>query len=128
MTFHAGKRKKEWAYALETESDCLTNLRFADDVLLFATSCEQLHKMMCEFKQSTEKVELKIHPGKTKVLSNQSSSRRKEMEVDNIKVELLTKDDCTKYLGHLHFSNRRQLRSTIEPGLLGRRFTNTSKG
>ena len=39
----------------DNESDCLTNLRFADDVLLFATSLEQLRTMMCEFKQSTEK-------------------------------------------------------------------------
>ena len=55
------------------DHDCLTNLRFADDVLLFATSKEQLQKMMYEFKESTKKVGLRIHPGKTKVLSNQSS-------------------------------------------------------
>ena len=55
------------------EHDCLTNLRFADDVLLFAHSKEQLPKMLCEFKKRREKVELWIHPGKTKVLSNQSS-------------------------------------------------------
>ena len=54
--------------------DCLTNLRLADDVLLFGTTQEQLQKMMCEFKHSTEKV-LKIHPGKTKILSNRSPSR-----------------------------------------------------
>ena len=46
------------------ELTCLANLRFADDVLLFATTQEQLQKMMCEFKHSTEKVGLKIHPGK----------------------------------------------------------------
>ena len=54
------------------ELDCFTNLRLADDVLLFATTKEQLQKMMSEFKH---KVGLKIHPGKkTKILSNQSSS------------------------------------------------------
>ena len=36
------------------ESDCLTNLRFADDVLLFSTSLVQLQTMLCDFKQSTE--------------------------------------------------------------------------
>ena len=50
----------------DNESDCLTNLRFADDVLLFATSLEQLRTMMCEFKQSTEKK------------SNENSENRKE--------------------------------------------------
>ena len=61
--------------------DCLTNLRFADDVLLFATS-----KSM----ESTEKVGLRIHPRKTKVLSNQSSlcsDSKKEMQIDDIKIE-----------------------------------------
>ena len=70
------------------ELDCHTNLRFADDLLLFATTKEQLQKMMCDFKHSTEKVGLKIHPGKTKILSNQSSNRRKEMVIDNIEVDI----------------------------------------
>ena len=55
------------------DHDCLTNLRFADDVMLFATSKEQIRNMMCEFKKATEKVGLKIHPEKTKILSNQST-------------------------------------------------------
>ena len=38
--------------------DCLTNLRFADDVLLFSTSLERLRDMLCEFKTSTEAVGL----------------------------------------------------------------------
>ena len=45
--------------------DCLTNLRFADDVVLFSTSLERLHEMLCEFKSSTEAVGLGIHPDKT---------------------------------------------------------------
>ena len=44
------------------DRDCLTNLRFADDVMLFATSKEQIRKMMCDFKKATEKVGLRIHP------------------------------------------------------------------
>ena len=67
------KKKGMGIYLSDHDHDCLTNLRFADDVLLFATSKEQLQKMMYEFKESTEKVGLRIHPGKTKVLSNQSS-------------------------------------------------------
>ena len=72
------------------------------DVLLFASSKEQLQKMLCEFKRSTEKVGLRIHLGKTKILSNQSSNTRKEIEVDNTegrntdkrrKHEILAPDD-----------------------------------
>ena len=38
----------------DSETDGLTNLRFADDVLLFSTSLEQLQRMMCDFKRHTE--------------------------------------------------------------------------
>ena len=83
---------------------------------------------MCEFKHTTEKVGLKIHQGKTKILSNQSSSRRNEMVIDNIKVEILTKEESTKYLGQVvTFQNRRQSSSRIESGLPGRRSELTSK-
>ena len=83
----------------DCETDCFTDLRFADDVLLFATSLEQLQKMLCDFNRSTEKVGLKIHPGKTKILGNQSSNKKKEVTIDNIKVEILPKEGSTKYLG-----------------------------
>ena len=57
--------------------DCLTNLRFADDVLFFSTSLEKLHEMLCEFKASTEAVGLGIHPDKTKILTNQDRTKTK---------------------------------------------------
>ena len=67
------KKKGMGIYLSDHDRDCLTNLRFADDVMLFATSKEQLRNMMYEFKKATEKVGLRIHPDKTKILSNQST-------------------------------------------------------
>ena len=67
------KKKGMGIYLSDHDRDCLTNLRFADDVMLFATSKEQLRNMMCDFKKATEKVGLRIHPDKTKILSNQST-------------------------------------------------------
>ena len=55
------KEKGMGIYLSDHDRDCLTNLRFADDVMLFATSKEQIRKMMCEFKKATEKVGLRIH-------------------------------------------------------------------
>ena len=49
------KKKGMGIYLSDNDHDCLTNMRFADDVLLFASSKEQLQKMLCEFKRSTEK-------------------------------------------------------------------------
>ena len=42
---------------------------------------------------------LKIHPDKTKILSNQGLKKRKEVTIDNIKVEVMTVKECAKYLG-----------------------------
>ena len=78
--------------------DCLTNLRFADDVLLFSTSPNNSRDMLCEFKISTEAVGLGIHPDKTKILSNQDKVKAKEIEVDNIKIEIMGKNSA-RYLG-----------------------------
>ena len=50
------KKKGMGIYLSDDDHDCLTNLRFAEDVLLFATSKEQLQIMMYQFKESTEKV------------------------------------------------------------------------
>ena len=79
--------------------DCLTNLRFADDVLLFSTSLGRLREMLCEFKSSTEAVGLGIHPDKTKILSNQDKVQVNEITVDNIKIEVLKTEDSARYLG-----------------------------
>ena len=83
----------------DQQADCLSNLRFADDVLLFPTTLEQLRRMMCAFKKSTESVGLKIHLDKTKISSNQGSNKRMEVTIDNIKVEVLPAKECAKYLG-----------------------------
>ena len=64
-------------YLSDNDHDCLTNLRFDDDVLLFATSKEQLQKMKYEFKESTEKVGLRIHPEKTKILATKARTQKK---------------------------------------------------
>ena len=102
-TFRAVKKKRGMGiYLSDNDHDCLTNMRFADDVLLFASSTKQLQKMLCEFKRSTEKVGLRIHPGKTKILSNQrslSSDTKKEIEIDDIKVEILTRGRKYNILG-----------------------------
>ena len=96
------KKKGMGIYLSDHDHDCLTNLRFADDVLLCASSKEQLQKQLCDFKKSTEKVGLGIHPEKTKILNNQSSlnsDTKKEIEIDNIKVGILTRGESARCFG-----------------------------
>ena len=42
----------------DEQRDCISNLRFADDVLLISSSLNQLNKMMTDFKRSTERMGL----------------------------------------------------------------------
>ena len=95
------KEKGMGIYLSDQERDCLTNLRFADDVMLFATSKEPIRNMMCEFKEATEKVGLRIHPDKTKILSNQSNmnSDTKDIRIGEMSIEILAKNESVKYLG-----------------------------
>ena len=94
------KKKGMGIYLSDHDRDCLTNLTFADDVMLFATSKEQIRKMMCEFKKASEKVRLMIHPDKTKILSNQSnmnSDTKRYFKVDEMSIEILTRNESVKY-------------------------------
>ena len=96
------KKKGMEIHLSDHDRDCLTNLRIADDVMLFATSKEQIRKMMCEFKKATEKLGLRIHPDKTKILSNQSiinSDTKQNIEVVDMSIEILTRNESVKYLG-----------------------------
>ena len=97
------------------KEDCLTNLRFAHDVLLFSTSLSKLKDMLQDVKRSTEKVGLETHPDKTNILSNQDTRRKKEVTIDNIKVEVLQKSESAKYLGpKITFEQQEQKRSTSD--------------
>ena len=114
-------------YLSDQERDCLTNLRFADDVMLFATSKGQIQNMMCEFKEATEKVGLTIHPNKTKILSNESSMNsdtKRYIKIGDMDIEILAKSESVKYLGQRIIQTKRKYKKiekqvvehTIEEG------------
>ena len=75
--------------------------------------------MLCEFKKNTEKVGLGIHPDETKILSNQSiinSDTKKELEVEYMKIEILTRNESVKYLGQkisFHLQETTQIKNRI---------------
>ena len=93
------RKKGMGIYLSDQERDCLTNLRFADDVMLFATSQGQIQNMMCEFKEATEKVGLTIHPNKTKILSNESSMNsdtKRYIKIGDMDIEILAKSESVR--------------------------------
>ena len=60
---------------IDDRDDPLTNLRFADDVLLVACSRMDVSKMIIDLGREAGKFGLKLHMGKTKVLTTCSVNR-----------------------------------------------------
>ena len=93
------------------EDEWLTNLRFADDILLIGTSRAMIKEMLEDLKAAVGQVGLELHMGKTKVLRNEfglDENDDKYIEIDTEKVEILSTDDSTMYLGRnlsLHDAN-----------------------
>jgi len=80
--------------------ESLTNLRFADDILLVASSKGDVGKMLRQLAQEASKYGLKLHMGKTKVLTTcHLPSYKRKIEVNGEVVEVLQPDEAEKYLG-----------------------------
>ena len=79
----------------------LTNLRFADDVLLFATTLPQLTKMLNDLHEVAGRCGLELHPDKTVIMCNLSERRgrqaTKSVTVGDRPVKVLPYCDATKY-------------------------------
>ena len=86
----------------------LTNLRFADDVLLFAPSFHSISEMIADMNEEANKHGLQLHPDKTKILHNGKGQRRVPPRaiIEDMQIEVLAPTGSTKYLGrNLTFSN-----------------------
>ena len=89
--------------ALETAGDTrLTNLRFADDVLVTGRTLQQLSDMLLLMHDESEASGLHLHPEKTKIISSTNREhrpRQKFVRVGDMKIEVLPRDGKIKYLG-----------------------------
>ena len=119
------KVKKNWKlkkYGLKidhfTDEEYLTNLRYADDILLVARSLPQIKKMLADVGNEASKVGLKLHPDKTKIMHNgigYGSNVRKAV-CGSMSIEVLDRDSHTAYLGRvvrLTDMNGEEIRSRI---------------
>ena len=107
------KVKYKWEaqkVGVKVGTDMLTNLRFADDLLLIGRSRAQVRHMLEDLAKEAAKVGLTLHMGKTKILSSRSERRgclaQQHVDVLGEKVEVLPGTEGTLYLGRmLDFSN-----------------------
>ena len=80
----------------------LTNLRFADDVLVVGSSLKQVTEMLSLMREETSKCGLELHPEKTKIISStnrQNRPRNKYAHVGDMRIEILARTGEIKYLG-----------------------------
>ena len=81
----------------------LTNLRFADDVLLMGRSLFQVREMLEDLIRGAKEVGLEIYPEKTMVLNNGKGQCQAARSINAAggTVKVLARDESTKYLGRL---------------------------
>ena len=75
----------------------LTNLRFADDLVLIAHTFEELQDLIDELHNKSTAAGLKIHPEKTKVMCNEYA-RQGAITIENVTLENVQQ---YKYLGQI---------------------------
>ena len=63
-------------YGIEIDGEYLSNLRFADDILLLTNSADQLQNMINELKRESEVVGQKKNQLKTKVMFTHYSNQQ----------------------------------------------------
>ena len=88
-----------YGVVVDDARDPLTNLRFADDVLLVSTSRKDVKRMIAELAKEALKFGLKLHAGKTKILTNESTSRQTPVSCGGQDVHILQEGESEKYLG-----------------------------
>ena len=80
----------------------LTNLRFADDVLLTGRSLNQVREMLSIVQIEAQKCGLELHPEKTKMISSTNKNGRpvaKHAKIGGMKIQILPLQESLKYLG-----------------------------
>ena len=97
-------KKRRYGMVLQPSyEDHLTNLRFADDLLLIGRTLPQLKQMLADMTEECAKVGLRLHPGKTKILHNDKGYGRhvRTASVSDMAIDVLEATASTMYLGRL---------------------------
>ena len=84
---------------IDVPDDPLTNLRFADDVLLVALSKVDIAKMISDLQPEAMKYGLEVHMGKTNVLTNSSGQLPERVLVAGAGVDVVPAAGTDRYMG-----------------------------
>jgi len=90
-----------YGFVIHDPYDHLTNLRFADDVILFAQSKSDASKMLCHLRDHAARYGLRIHMGKTTILTNTDCGEGCSVTVGDTQVQIVPPGGSEKYLGRV---------------------------
>ena len=99
-------------WLLKPNTERLTNVRYADDILLFAKSREELQSMIMLLIEELRKIGLELNVSKTKILTNEIQEEH-FISVGDVQIGIVAEDGKHKYLGR-YLSGVFENRSTIE--------------
>ena len=95
------------------DGERLTNIRYADDLVIYATSSEELVWMTQMLQDELAKVGLHLNSAKSKAFTNDTSDVVSHLNIYSEQVEVLGGDGCHRYLGRKVAGNLRN-RTEIE--------------
>jgi len=96
---------KRWGIRTHpNDNTTITNLRFADDILLLSTSLPHITAMLTDLSIEAGKIGLQLHPDKTKILHNRihntlRTNALSQVRANGMDIEILPATGSTKYLG-----------------------------
>ena len=88
-----------YGIVIDSEHEPLTNLRFADDVILVASSRADIRKMILDLKKEAARFGMKINASKTKVMATDPAARESPLKCGELAVQVLQAGESEKYLG-----------------------------
>ena len=98
----------------------MTNLRFADDVLLFASTLSELKSMIADLSLEAHQYGLQLHPDKTKILSNekrrQGAETHQHTNILQHSIQIMPFEGATKYLGRMFSFHQSQAKDIDNRG------------
>ena len=95
--------RKRYGLQLGHGGETLTNLRFADDIVIIARTLPQIKQMIADVAAASAKTGLKLHPEKTKIQHNNIGygSRVRSANVSDMHIQVLSSKESAMYLGRL---------------------------
>ena len=88
-----------YGIVIDDSAHLLTNLRFADDILLTAGSRQDVAKMISDLAREAAKYGLKVHMGKTVVLTNTLQEAMQTVKCMGQNVRVAGGHEAERYLG-----------------------------